>query len=46
MHAERAAAVVDGVALAWQPQRQLLPGQLTHWHEEVEVVFMEALLRG
>ena len=41
VQAAPATAVVGGVAAAWQPQRQLAPGQSTHWHEEVEVVFMK-----
>lgn len=31
-HAWVATSGVDGVELAWQPQRQLEPGQSTHWH--------------
>jgi hypothetical protein len=33
--------VIDGVDLAWQPQRQLSPGQLTHWHGKVAIVLMK-----
>ena len=40
-HAWASTRVVDGVASAWQPQRQLEPGQSTHWHEEVEGTFMK-----
>jgi hypothetical protein len=36
-----ATGVVDGVDMASQPQRQPPPGQSTHWHEKVEVVFMK-----
>ena len=40
-HAGRAEAAAVGVASDWQPQRQLAPGQLTHWHAGFEGVFME-----
>jgi hypothetical protein len=34
--------VVDGVASAWQPQRQLAPWQSTHWHEKkLDATFMK-----
>ena len=40
-HAWVATSGVDGVASPWQPQRQLEPGQSTHWHERVEGRFMK-----
>ncbi len=40
-HAGAAASVVDEVESAWQPQRQLEPGQSTHWHEKVDGKFMK-----
>jgi hypothetical protein len=40
-HAFAATGVIDGVESALQPQRQLEPGQSTHWHEKVIGEFMK-----
>ena len=43
--AQVAAAAVPGgtTCTAWQPQRQLAPGQLVHWQEGLAVVFMNGI---
>jgi len=41
VHAWAAKIAADGAASPWQPQRQLEPGQPTHWHEKVDAEFMK-----
>jgi hypothetical protein len=42
VHAWAATSAADGAESVWQPQRQLEPGQSTHWHEKVDAEFMKS----
>jgi hypothetical protein len=41
VHDSPATCVAGGVASAWQPQRQLAPGQSAHWQYRVERTVMK-----